>query len=70
MGTLTSYGLDGRGSFPVRNKGFSSLHRVQTSSKAKPAFYSIGKNGLSSITGQPTSFGIPGVLDFVHRLEF
>jgi hypothetical protein len=41
VGISTGYGLDGRGSFPVKARLFS-LRSVQTGSGVHPAYYTLG----------------------------
>jgi hypothetical protein len=48
VGIATGYGLDDRGSevrFPAGAGNFYLLHRVQTSSEARPASYPVGTVG-------------------------
>jgi hypothetical protein len=42
VGTVTSYGLDGRGLIPGRGKDFSLLQSLQTGSRADSAFSPLG----------------------------
>jgi hypothetical protein len=45
VGIVTGYGLDGWGSIPGRDRDFSLLPRVQTSSGVHPASYLVGTRG-------------------------
>jgi hypothetical protein len=53
VGILTSYGKDGRGFNPSRDKIFSLFYYVQNVSGAHPFFYPIGNGALSSGIKQP-----------------
>jgi hypothetical protein len=46
VGIATCYGLDGRGSVPVRATDLSLLHNVQTCYEAHSAFYPMDTAGL------------------------